>query len=106
MSRSDPPVRLKADTTSGSQADATTAVALLEQLADADDLSADDVRGVISAATRLYANACTRAGEELPPLTESVSTTDAITLACALVRSQDLTPFEMAMWFSRGERRP
>ena len=91
-------VRLKADT--------TTAVALLERLAEADDLSTDDVRVVVSAATRLYANACMRAGEELPPLTGQVSTTDAITLACALVRSQDLTPFEMAMWFSRGERRP
>jgi hypothetical protein len=26
-----------------------------------------------------------------------------VTLACALVRSQDLTPFEMAIWFSRGD---
>jgi len=25
-------------------------------------------------------------------------------LACALLRSQDLTPFDMAMWFSRGAR--
>ena len=42
-------------------------------------------------------------GFELPPLTEQISTTDAITLACALLRSQDLTPFDMAMWFSRGK---
>ena len=82
------------------------AVSLLERLADADDLSADDVRGVVSAATRLYANACTRAGVELAPLTSEVSTTDAVTLACALIRSQDLTPFDMAMWFSRGARHP
>ena len=95
MSLSDTPqVRMKADT--------TTAVTLLERLIEADSLSADDVRGIVSATTRLYANACTRAGEELPPVTPQVSTTDAITLACALVRSQDLTPFEMAMWFSRG----
>ena len=47
-------VRLKADT--------TTAVALLDRLADIDDLSMDDVREVVSAATRLYASACTRAG--------------------------------------------
>ncbi len=84
--------------------DTTKAVALLEQLADADELTPDDVRGVISAATRLYARACTRAGAELSPLAPDVSTTDAITLACALVRSQDLTPFEMSMWFSRGTR--
>lgn len=95
-------VRLKADTTSGDQADTTTVVSLLERLAGAEDLTADDVRGIISAATRLYANASTQAGRELPPLAADVSTTDAITLACALLRSQDLTPFDMAMWFGRG----
>ena len=79
-------------------------VANLERLAQHDDLSSDDVRAVVSAATRLYANASTRAGHELPPLTPDVTTTDAITLACALLRSQDLTPFDMAMWFSRGAR--
>ena len=79
------------------------AVAMVERLANADDLTAAEVRDVVSAATRLYANACTRAGEELPPLAPGVSTTDAVTLACALIRSQDLTPFDMAMWFSRGK---
>ena len=82
MSPSDTPqVRVKADT--------ATAVTLLERLVEADTLSPDDVRGIVSAATRLYAKACTRAGEELPPVTQDVSTTDAITLACALVRSQE-----------------
>jgi hypothetical protein len=91
-------VRLKADT--------TTAVALLEQLGSQADLPEDDIRKIVSAATRLYANASTQAGRELPPLTPDVTTTDAITLACALLRSQDLTPFDMAMWFSRGARHP
>ena len=86
------------------KAEAATAVGQLEELAGRDDLTHEDVRAIVSAATRLYANACTRAGEELPPVTDAVSTTDAITLACALVRSQDLTPFEMAMWFGRGAR--
>jgi hypothetical protein len=80
----------------------TAAIALLEQLAERPDVSADDVRAIVSAATRLYANASTHAGRELPPLTPAVSTTDAVTLACALIRSQDLTPFDMAMWFGRG----
>ena len=78
------------------------AVRLLDELAQRDVVSADAVRAVISAATRLYAAACARAGEELPPLAPDVSTTDALTLACALLRAHDLTPFEMAMWFSRG----
>jgi hypothetical protein len=89
-------VRLKADT--------TTVIATLDQLAKAADLTEDEVRAIVSAATRLYANASTQAGRELPPLTPEVATTDAITLACALLRSQDLTPFDMAMWFSKGAR--
>ena len=96
MSRSDAEVRLTAD--------ATATAAQIEQLADRTDLSPDDVRAIVSAATRLYANASTQAGRELPPLTPDVSTTDAVTLACALIRSHDLTPFDMAMWFGRGAR--
>src|SRR5687768_3220626 len=90
---------LKADTTSDLKADTTSALALLNQLAERGDLREDDVRGMVSTATRLYASASTRAGRELPPLAADVSTTDAVTLACALIRSQDLTPFDMAMWF-------
>jgi hypothetical protein len=82
---------------------ARSAVLALERLAERDTLSPELVRAVVSAATRLYAGASARAGTELPPLATDVSTTDALTLACALVRSQGLTPFEMAMWFSRGQ---
>ena|SRR5687768_13620331 len=95
MSPSDgSPVRLTADT--------TETIAMLEQLAGRTDLTADEVQAIVSAATRLYANASAQAGRELPPLASDIATTDAITLACALLRSQDLTPFDMAMWFSRG----
>ena len=107
-------VRLKADTTSvepkadttpiETKVDTTAVVAALDHLARATDLTEDQVRAIVSAATRLYANASAQAGRELPPLTPDVSTTDAITLACALLRSQDLTPFDMAMWFSKGAR--
>ena len=76
----------------------------LEQLAERTDLTEDEIRAIVSATTRLYANASAQAGRELPPLSPDVSTTDAITLSCALLRSQDLTPFDMAMWFGRGAR--
>ena len=79
-----------------------TVIKELEQLADRADLTDDEVRAIVSATTRLYANASTQAGRELPPLTPDISTTDALTLSCALLRSQDMTPFEMAMWFGRG----
>ena len=89
-----------------SVSDTMAVVSHLEELAARTDLSPDEVRAIVSAATRLYANASAQAGRELPPLSPDVSTTDALTLACALLRSQDLTPFDMSMWFSRGERRP
>ena len=79
-------------------------VAGLEQLVESATLSPEQVRAVVSAATRLYAAASSRAGQELTPVGPEVATTDAVMLACALVRSQDLTPFEMAVWFSRGQR--
>jgi hypothetical protein len=89
-------VRLKPDT--------TLILSQLEQLAERTDLTEDEVQAIVSAATRLYASASEQAGRELPPLTPDVSTTDAVTLACALIRSHDLTPFDMAMWFGRGAK--
>ena len=62
----------------------------------------DEVRIAVSEVTRMYAAACEKAGGEIPPLQPVVSTTEALTLACALLRSQNLTPFDMALWFSRG----
>lgn len=63
---------------------------------------AAEIRRRVSEATRLYAAACEQAGTEIPPLEPGVSTTEALTLACALVRSQGLTPFDLALWFGRG----
>lgn len=63
---------------------------------------AEDLRKSVSEITRKYAAACEQTGSEIPPLEPSVSTTEALTLACALLRSQNLTPFDMALWFSRG----
>ena len=65
-------------------------------------VSKEEVQAAVTAATRLYASACEAAGRELPPVDKSITTTEALTLACALLRSQDLTPFDMALWFNRG----
>ena len=81
--------------------DEERAVSVLQQLADGGEVSPDTVHAVVTAATRLYARESERAGEPLAPLAPDVSATDALTLACALLRSQDLTPFDMAVWFSR-----
>ncbi|HZI78149.1 MAG TPA: hypothetical protein VFD69_01485 [Vicinamibacterales bacterium] len=85
-------------------AEAHAAIAALEQGAGRGELSPESVCALVSAAARLYTRALERAGEALPALPPDISATDALTLACALLRSQDLTPFEMAVWFSRGQR--
>ncbi len=67
--------------------------------------SPESIRDLVSEATLAYARAVEECGEELPPLRAEVSTTDAMTLACALLRSQNLNPFDLALWFSRHARR-
>lgn len=69
-------------------------------------LTPDDIRAVLSAATRWYASAVEASGREFPPVDATISATEAVTLACALLRAQDLTPFDLALWFSRGAPAP
>lgn len=80
---------------------ASEAAAAIEAL-NAATLGPDDIRAVLSAATRWYALAVEASGEEFAPIDATISATEAITLACALLRAQDLTPFDLALWFSRG----
>ena len=65
-------------------------------------ITRDDIRAVLSAGMRLYASAVEASGQEFTPVDASISATEAVTLACALLRAQGLTPFDLALWFSRG----
>ena len=67
-------------------------------------MSAEAVTALVTEATLAYARAVDEAGREIPPLDATVSTTDAMTLACALLRSQNFTPFDLALWFSRHQQ--
>jgi hypothetical protein len=59
------------------------------------------LRKLMTIAVRLYAAASERAERELVPVDSSVSTTEAVIAAVALLRSQNLTAFEAAIWFAR-----
>lgn len=81
------------------------AAALERQVDDAladGPLKADeeDVRRVVTAAARLYA-AHSEATGPIDPLRPDVSPTEAVELACGLLRARDLNPFDLALWFSR-----
>jgi hypothetical protein len=69
-------------------------------LRDASAVSPELLRTILSAATRLYAASCESAGEELCPVDRDIPTTEAMMLACGLVRSQNLNSFDFALWFS------
>jgi hypothetical protein len=51
---------------------------------------------------KLYAAACETAGYEIAPVTKEATPTEVVMLACALLRAQDLNPFDLALWFSRA----
>jgi hypothetical protein len=85
----------------GPSMSASEAAAALEAM-NAAALTPAEIRAVLSAATRWYASAVETSGQEFRPVDATISATEAVTLACALLRSQDLTPFDLALWFSRG----
>jgi hypothetical protein len=61
-------------------------------------VSRADAASLLVAAVRLYALGGTEVrGDDL-----TVTPTEAVTVAAALLRSQQLTPFEFAIWFSHS----
>ncbi len=69
-------------------------------LRDASAVSPELLRTILSAATRLYATSCEAAGAELCPVDRDIPVSEAMMLACGLVRSQNLNSFDFALWFS------
>lgn len=69
---------------------------------EAADLSEDELRRLVSSAIQLYAAANEGSEQDLNPLEPEVATTDAVVMACALLKAQDLNPFDLALWFSRS----
>jgi hypothetical protein len=62
------------------------------------------VTNLVSDAVKLYAGIVEDAepGADLVPVIDgTVSTTEAMVMACALLRAHHLNPFDLALWFSR-----
>jgi len=66
----------------------------------------EDVTNLLSGAVKLYAAAAEEAESELPAIDGTVSTTEAMVVACALLRAHRLNPFDLALWFSRTAPAP
>jgi hypothetical protein len=62
------------------------------------------VTNLVSGAVKLYAAVVeeTEPGANAVPVIDgTVSTTEAMVMACALLRAHHLNPFDLALWFSR-----
>lgn len=86
---------------------ATKLEELVDDLLNAGDLPAtvgeDSVRALLSATARLLTAHQEATGTEVrEPLRPEVSITEAVELACTLLRARDLKPFDLALWFYRS----
>ncbi|MGA3294986.1 MAG: hypothetical protein ABSE45_13510 [Candidatus Acidiferrales bacterium] len=66
----------------------------------------EDVTSFLSGAVKLYAAFVEDTETEVAAIDATVSTTEAMVVACALLRAEHLTPFDLALWFSRTARSP
>lgn len=63
-----------------------------------------DVIQLVSSAAKLYAAMVENAepgAEAIAVIDGTVSTTEAMVVACALLRARHLNPFDLALWFQR-----
>jgi hypothetical protein len=68
------------------------------------DLPGEQLTNLMSGAVRLYAarvEDTEPGGATAPIIDATVSTTDAVVVATALLRAHHLNPFDLALWFSR-----
>jgi hypothetical protein len=65
----------------------------------------EDVTALMTEAVRLYAAVTEEIEREILPIDASISTTEAMVVACALLRAHRLNPFDLALWFSRTAKR-
>lgn len=69
------------------------------------DIGFDEAGRLLGVAVRLYAKGAETAGDEIRRVpTLGLSPTEAVVSAAALLRDQDLTPFDLWLWFQRVMR--
>jgi len=67
-----------------------------------DAISDKALQQVLTAAVKVYAAKVERRGHDVVPFTHgSVTATETVVTACALIRAADLNMFDVAIWFHR-----
>jgi pyrroline-5-carboxylate reductase len=78
--------------------------AQMERTLEAGELAGlprEDVTAFVTAAVKLYAAFAEETDREVAAIDANVSTTEAMVLACAILRAQRMNPFDLALWFTR-----
>jgi hypothetical protein len=73
------------------------------QTGEIDRVPSADITNLVTSAVKLYAAAIEENTREVPVIDGTVSTTEAIVMACALMRAHQLNPFDLALWFSHSD---
>ena len=79
------------------------------EAAELGQLRAEELANLMSGAVKLYAarvEEATPGAETIPIIDDTVSTTEAVVVASALLRAHRLNPFDLALWFSRTADQP
>jgi hypothetical protein len=63
----------------------------------------ENVTNLLTSGIKLYAAYTEELETEIPPVDSSVSTTEAMVVACALLRAQHMNPFDLALWFQKTQ---
>jgi hypothetical protein len=72
-----------------------------------ESISHVDLRRLLTAAVRLYAQKVEAEGERPAPVDAAVTTpTEAVVLVTELLHAMDINLFDLAMWYRRPEARP
>ena len=96
MSRSDDGAKLSSAVAAlRAQVDATLAAGELAAVAR------EDVTNLMIAGIKLYAAYSEEVDAEVPAADATVSTTETMVAACALLRAQHMNPFDLALWFQK-----
>src|SRR5262245_28186396 len=69
------------------------------------EIASDDMARAMTAILKLYAAKADLEGTQPPPvLRDSVTPTEAVLFVSELLRALDISLFDLAMWYRRGER--
>jgi len=69
------------------------------------EVASEDVARAMTAVVKLYASKAEREGSLPQPFTaNSVTPTEAVVVVSEMLRALDISLFDLAMWYRRGER--